>query len=46
MTEKIIESIFSNMEAPIVFLIVAVALRIINIVLGSVGVLLFSLWAL
>ena len=36
MTEKIIESIFSNMEAPIVFLIVAVVLRIINIVLGSV----------
>ena len=36
MTEKIIESIFSNMEAPIVFLIVAVVLRIINIILGSV----------
>ena len=36
MTEKIIESIFSNMEAPIVFLIVAVVLRVINIVLGSV----------
>lgn len=35
MTEKIIESIFSNIEAPIVFLIVAVVLRIINIVLGS-----------
>ena len=36
MIDKIITNIFSNMEAPIVFLIVAIVLRIANIVLGSI----------
>lgn len=33
---SITSSVFSNMEAPIVFLIVAIALRIANIILGSI----------
>ncbi len=33
---NITENIFSNLEAPIVFLIVAIALRIANIILGSI----------
>lgn len=36
MLKTIAENIFSNMEAPIVFLIVAIVLRIANIVLGSI----------
>ena len=36
MLNSIVENIFSNMEAPIVFLIVAIVLRIANIVLGSI----------
>ena len=36
MLDSIIKNIFSNMEAPIVFLIVAIVLRIANIVLGSI----------
>ena len=36
MIQNIITNIFSNMEAPIVFLIVAIVLRIANIVLGSI----------
>lgn len=36
MIVNIINNIFSNMEAPIVFLIVAIVLRIANIVLGSI----------
>ncbi len=37
--QNIIANIFSNMEAPIVFLIVAIVLRIANIVLGSIDAL-------
>lgn len=37
--QNIITNIFSNMEAPIVFLIVAIVLRIANIVLGSIDAL-------
>ena len=33
---NISQNIFSNMEAPIVFLIVAIVLRIANIILGSI----------
>ena len=33
---SISQNIFSNMEAPIVFLIVAIVLRIANIILGSI----------
>lgn len=36
MLQNITTSIFSNIEAPIVFLIVALVLRIANIVLGSI----------
>ena len=36
MIAKIISNIFSNMEAPIVFLIVAIVLRVANIILGSI----------
>ena len=36
MLDSIIKNIFSNMEAPIVFLIVAIVLRIANIILGSI----------
>jgi len=36
MLKTIGEQVFSNLEAPIVFLIVAIVLRIINIVLGSI----------
>lgn len=36
MLKTITENIFTNMEAPIVFLIVAIVLRIANIVLGSI----------
>lgn len=36
MLTTIANNIFSNMEAPIVFLIVAIVLRIANIVLGSI----------
>ena len=36
MLNSIFENVFSNMEAPIVFLIVAIVLRIANIVLGSI----------
>lgn len=36
MLQNITSNIFSNMEAPIVFLIVAIALRIANIILGSI----------
>lgn len=36
MLENILENIFSNMEAPIVFLIVALGLRVANIILGSI----------
>ena len=36
MLNSIVENVFSNMEAPIVFLIVAIVLRIANIVLGSI----------
>ena len=36
MLDSIIKNIFSNMEAPIVFLIVAIVLRIANIVLVSI----------
>jgi len=36
MLQNITNSIFSNIEAPIVFLIVALVLRIANIVLGSI----------
>ena len=36
MLNSIIENIFSNMEAPIVFLIVAIVLRVANIILGSI----------
>lgn len=39
MIQNIITNIFSNMEAPIVFLIVAIVLRIANIVLGSIDAL-------
>lgn len=39
MINNIITNIFSNMEAPIVFLIVAIVLRIANIVLGSIDAL-------
>ena len=39
MINDIITNIFSNMEAPIVFLIVAIVLRIANIVLGSIDAL-------
>ena len=36
MLKTIGEHVFSDLEAPIVFLIVAIVLRIINIVLGSI----------
>ena len=36
MLNSIIDNIFSNMEAPIVFLIVAIVLRVANIILGSI----------
>lgn len=36
MIAKILQNIFANMEAPIVFLIVAIVLRIANIILGSI----------
>ena len=36
MIENIFNNIFSNMEAPIVFLIVAIVLRVANIILGSI----------
>lgn len=36
MIAKIFQNIFANMEAPIVFLIVAIVLRIANIILGSI----------
>ena len=36
MLKTIADNIFSNMEAPIVFLIVAIVLRVCNIVLGSI----------
>lgn len=36
MLHDITSNIFSNIEAPIVFLIVAIALRIANIILGSI----------
>lgn len=36
MFKTIAENIFSNMEAPIVFLIVAIVLRVCNIILGSI----------
>lgn len=36
MLNSIITNVFSNLEAPIVFLIVAMALRIANIILGSI----------
>ena len=39
MLTTIANNIFSNMEAPIVFLIVAIVLRIANIVLGSIDAL-------
>ena len=39
MLNSIFENVFSNMEAPIVFLIVAIVLRIANIVLGSIDAL-------
>ena len=39
MIQNIITNIFSNMEAPIVFHIVAIVLRIANIVLGSIDAL-------
>ena len=37
MIESIITNVFSNLEAPIVFLIVAIVLRIANIILGSIN---------
>ena len=40
MLENILENIFSNMEAPIVFLIVALGLRVANIILGSIDAML------
>jgi len=39
MIQNIITNIFSNMEAPIVFLIVAIVLRVANIILGSIDAL-------
>ena len=36
MLKTIADNIFSNMEAPIVFLIVAIVLRVCNIILGSI----------
>lgn len=36
MLTTIANNIFSNMEAPIVFLIVAIVLRVCNIILGSI----------
>lgn len=36
MLSSITQNIFQNMEAPIVFLIVAIVLRIANIILGSI----------
>ena len=36
MLATIANNIFSNMEAPIVFLIVAIVLRVCNIILGSI----------
>ena len=36
MLNSIIDNIFSNMEAPIIFLIVAIVLRVANIILGSI----------
>lgn len=39
MIQNIITNIFSNMEAPIVFLIVAIVLRVCNIILGSIDAL-------
>ena len=37
MLENIITNVFSNLEAPIIFLIVAIGLRIANIILGSIN---------
>lgn len=36
MLDSIISNVFFNLEAPIVFLVVAMALRLANIVLGSI----------